>query len=69
MDEVQSYDRLWLDNITVEDNIEEDDEFLYLELEEPSDIGSEFHELGWALEATTTAEVNSGEKYRLAVRK
>ena len=68
MAEVQSYDRPWLEDITVEDNIKEDDEFIYLELEQ-TDIGSDFHELGWALEATTTAEVNSGEKYRLAVRK
>ena len=69
MDEVRSYDRPWLENITVEDNITEDDEFLYLELEEESDIGSEFHDLGRALEATTTAEINGGEKYSLAVRK
>lgn len=69
MEEVKGYDRPWLEDITVEENIEEDDEFLYLELEEPDDIGSEIHELGRELDAVTTAEVNKGERYYLAVRK
>ena len=69
MEEVKGYDRPWLEDITVEENIEEEDEFLYLELEELGDIGSDFHELGQLLDAVTTAEVNKGERYYLAVRK
>ncbi len=67
IEEVRSYDAPWTDELDVED-VNEDEGFLYLEIQEDSDISTEFHELGAELSAHTS-EVNNGEKYILAREK
>ena len=67
IEEVHRYDAQWTENLDTGD-VEEDENFLYLEVEASEDIGSEFHELGAILSAHT-ADVNNGERYRLAVEK
>ncbi|WP_414838043.1 hypothetical protein ACK3SF_01430 [Candidatus Nanosalina sp. VS9-1] len=64
---VKTYDASWTDEIDKMD-VEEDGDFMYLELEASEDIASEFHELGLELSAHT-AEINNGERYRLAREK
>lgn len=67
IEEVRSYDAPWTDELDVED-VNEDEGFLYLEVEDAEDISNDFHELGAELSAHTS-EVNGGEKYVLAVEK
>lgn len=69
LEQVKAYDLGWTENLTVEENVEEDEEFLYLEVEDENDISGSFYELGWALDATSTGEVNNGERYVLSVEK
>lgn len=67
IEEVRSYDAQWTEKLDTGD-VEEDENFLYLEIQSSEDIGSEFHEMGAMLSAHT-AEVNGGESYRLALEK
>ncbi|MFB6175115.1 MAG: hypothetical protein ABEJ87_03995 [Candidatus Nanohalobium sp.] len=51
------------------ENIREDENFLYLELESSEDIWDQFQELGNYLDARSTGQVNNGESYVLSVEK
>jgi hypothetical protein len=52
-----------------EHDIDSDDDFIYFEVSGAEDIDDAFFELGRELHARSTARVNGGEEYRLAVRK
>lgn len=67
-EEINNYDPTWSSQIDYE-NVSEDEEFLYLELETSEDIWDRFMELGNLLDARSTGEVNNGEKYILSVEK
>jgi len=68
LEEVRGYGFVWSRDIDYE-NISEDQEFLYLEVETSQDILDRFQELGNYLDARSTGEVNEGEKYILSVEK
>ena len=50
-------------------DVEEDDEFVYLEFEASGDVFEEFLRLGTYLEAGSIAEKNDGELYIISVNK
>ncbi len=68
LEEAREYEADWSSEIGGE-NIREDENFLYLELESENDIRDEFMELGNYLEARSTGVVNGGERYVLSVEK
>lgn len=68
IEEVNRYKNSWMPEIDEED-IEEDEKFLYLEIESSEDILEQFQELGNYIDARSTGEVNNGEKYILSVEK
>lgn len=58
----------WTQDVSYE-NVSEDEEFLYLEIEDLEGSGGQFQELGAELGARTTGTVNYGERYFLSVEK
>lgn len=68
IEEVRGYGFAWSNEVSYE-NISEDEDFLYLELEASEDIREQFMELGNFLDARSTGEVNGGERYILSVEK
>lgn len=50
-------------------DVEEDDEFVYLEFEASGDVFEEFLRLGNYLEAGSIAEQNDGERYIISINK
>jgi hypothetical protein len=68
LEQVNGYGLHWSYEVT-EENIREDEDFLYLEIETEDDIHDEFMELGNYLEARSTGTVNGGERYVLSVEK
>lgn len=68
LERVQGYGLHWSYEIT-EENIRENQDFLYLELEAEEDIQDEFMELGNCLEARSSGVVKDGERYVLSVEK
>lgn len=68
IEEVRGYGFAWSHEISYE-NISEDEDFLYLELEASDDIRDQFMELGNFLDARSTGEVNGGERYILSIEK
>lgn len=69
LDEVKGLGFSWTEALTADENVEEDENFLYLEVEDEEDISEDLYELGWMLDAKTVGEVNNGERYVLAVEK
>lgn len=67
LDEINQYDTPWAENIS-ENDLTEDEDFIYLEIEQGEDIAQAFHDLGAELSAHT-AEVNGGDKYVLSAEK
>ncbi|MFB6114962.1 MAG: hypothetical protein ABEK04_01615 [Candidatus Nanohalobium sp.] len=68
IEEVRGYGFAWSHEINYE-NISEDEDFVYLEVEASEDIRDQFMELGNFLDAKSTGEVNNGERYILSVGK
>lgn len=68
MEEVKGYGFARSHEVSYE-NISEDEDFLYLELETSEDTWDQFSELGKSLDAKSTGEINNGERYVLSVEK
>lgn len=68
VEDIHEYEADWSQEISEED-ITEDEDFIYLEFDGTEDIWDEFMDLGRYLNARSTAEVNNGERYVLAVQK
>lgn len=68
LEQVKGYGQYWSFDVTEED-ISEDEDFLYLEIETVDDIQDEFIQLGWYIDARSTGVVNNGERYVLSVEK
>lgn len=68
LEEIEEYSPGWSYEVG-EENVSEDEDFLYLELETPENIGDDFMQLGAYLDARSTAVVNEGVKYVLSVEK
>lgn len=66
--DVKTYTEAWDIELT-EENLSEDEDFLYLEIETEQDLQDEFMELGNHVYARSSAVVNSGERYILSVEK
>jgi len=68
IEDIHEYEADWSQEISEED-ISEDEDFMYLEIDDTENIREEFMDLGRYLDARSTAEVNNGERYVLAVEK
>lgn len=68
VEDVRGYDADWTSEISEED-ISEDEDFMYLEIDTEDYIRDEFMDMGRYLDARSTGEVNNGERYVLAVEK